>query len=71
MRSDAHQELQIRHVAAALLFLAASSIALAAPARFADPARLDEWVTYYYKHPEPAALVDAMLALSKIGRAHV
>ena len=68
MRSDTptNPELHIRHLAAAILCLAAS-IAFAAPARFANPAQLDEWITFYYKRPQPAALVDAMLALSKQG----
>ena len=57
---------KIRLVAAVLLLLA-TSVALAATARFNDPARLDQWITYYYKRPEPAAVVDAMFALSKQG----
>lgn len=44
-----------------------ASLANAAPPKFADPAKLDQWVTYYYRHPEPAAVVDAMLALGKQG----
>ena len=62
--ADRSRRNEIRYLAAALLALAAS-LAIAAPARFTDPAKLDEWVTYYYKRPEPAAVVDAMLALSK------
>jgi hypothetical protein len=60
------QEIRIRLLAIALMCLA-SAAANAAPARFSNPQQLDQWVTYYYKRPEPAALVDAMLALSKQG----
>lgn len=61
-----HRSRQIRQIAVVLLCLATSLAATAAP-RFSDPAQLDAWITYYYRRPEPAALVDAMLALSKQG----
>ena len=64
--ATAYGDSKIRLIIATLLCLAAS-VAIAAPARFANPAQLDRWVTYYYQRPEPAAVVDAMLALGKQG----
>lgn len=53
-------------VLAALLVLGTAH-ALAAPAAFASEEELGRWMTYYYKHPEPARLGEAVAAAGNHG----